>query len=1172
MLRKKRFLSVLLSVLLVLGSIPVTAMAETTESEEIGLCEHHPQHTAECGYIEAQEEIPCNMGCADTDGDGTVDHAKGCTYQPAVEGQPCTYVCEICNPQDSGEEEDAGTEEEPATPGRAINSAVTDVQKLIDALPTATELEGMSAEERNNVYMQAQNAADAYDALEAEQQEQVDDTKLIEVFGYFNNQTAEQPSDAVTVTIDGNSQGYTDINSAFEAAEGHAAIIELGMDVRSSSAIEINHADTDITFKGGDYTLSGRIIVTNGSFTLESGSIYYWAYTDEAVAVNGGTVIVNGGSIDGSPEAIQVDSGKLIINSGTFTGLRVLQLQGGETLIKGGTFTASSHDTVACVNDGSKNVIVTIEGGYFFTNSRDASSAALSAILVQPVIRGGTFKGRDGGPSDPLRLMYAFYNDVSDVFGGGNTKHYAFYKGESAETGEPIPLEQIDLSKIISAGDGVPITIAECTKHSFSDNNDGTHSGSCLYCNAQATAEQHTLSYTVSSNVITETCSNCNHAATATLALTKQDDIYYTGSAITPVAVIYSDGWCGNKTAQITYQNNVEAGMATASLTIGGASASLQFEIKKATPQYTTPTNLTAMAGQTLGDVTLPTADNGTWSWKDAESTPVGNAGDNQFTAVFTPTNSNYSIVEVTVTIHVNLIQLTAPATVSWSGSTATWNSVENASGYSVQLYKDGSAQGSPVTTSGTSYDFKITEAGSYTFTVTATGSGAYSDSSESSQSTALHTVSFDTNGGTGTIPMQLVPNGGTTTEPTAPTRTGHDFDGWYSDSTFAEDSKWIFDTSTVTAPVILYAKWTASTYKVTLETNGGTVNNGNVTEYTYGQGATLPANVTREGYAFAGWYEDSKFTGNAVTAIGATETGDKTYYAKWLSVNASITSVSVSGTTGTINGSQISVVLPAATESLPTNSSEVSITPADSNATVSIPVNADNGSTWTFTVTAEDGETTATYTMTVAIQISGTVAISGTPVCGQALTATYEGNAGSVTWQWYRDGEVISDATGATYTLTVEDVGAIITVSAIAGDKNHTGSVTSEPTTAVGPTYTVTIPEKVDLGGTVTISASGVNVASGRQLEVAITGTSGDNDAFTLTSQEGAVISYTVTAGNDPVSLNSTVLTVNGGEANAKGETSLTFVKPSEADIPFSGTYTGTMTFTIRTREVSGL
>ena len=79
-----------------------------------------------------------------------------------------------------------------------------------------------------------------------------------------------------------------------------------------------------------------------------------------------------------------------------------------------------------------------------------------------------------------------------------------------------------------------------------------------------------------------------------------------------------------------------------------------------------------------------------------------------------------------------------------------------------------------------------------------------------------------------------------------------------------------------------LTVQWTAPTYTVTLHTNGGTINSGNVTEYTYGVGATLPTDVTRTGYTFKGWYGNENLTGNPVTAISSTETGNKEYWAKW--------------------------------------------------------------------------------------------------------------------------------------------------------------------------------------------------------------------------------------------------------------------------------------------------
>ena len=78
------------------------------------------------------------------------------------------------------------------------------------------------------------------------------------------------------------------------------------------------------------------------------------------------------------------------------------------------------------------------------------------------------------------------------------------------------------------------------------------------------------------------------------------------------------------------------------------------------------------------------------------------------------------------------------------------------------------------------------------------------------------------------------------------------------------------------------YAKWTANTYTVTLNTNNGTINSGNVTDYTYGIATTLPTDVTRAGYTFGGWYDNEALSGEPETVIPADATGDKEYWAKW--------------------------------------------------------------------------------------------------------------------------------------------------------------------------------------------------------------------------------------------------------------------------------------------------
>lgn len=116
------------------------------------------------------------------------------------------------------------------------------------------------------------------------------------------------------------------------------------------------------------------------------------------------------------------------------------------------------------------------------------------------------------------------------------------------------------------------------------------------------------------------------------------------------------------------------------------------------------------------------------------------------------------------------------------------------------------------------------------------------------------------------------------------PTKEGHSIEGWYYDNNGTE-TKWNFDTDTVKCTMTLKAKWELSTYSVTLQTDGGTIASGKeVTGYTYGTGAVLPTtnDITREGYRFDGWYADSSFSGSPVTEITGTDTGNKTFYAKW--------------------------------------------------------------------------------------------------------------------------------------------------------------------------------------------------------------------------------------------------------------------------------------------------
>jgi uncharacterized repeat protein (TIGR02543 family) len=97
-------------------------------------------------------------------------------------------------------------------------------------------------------------------------------------------------------------------------------------------------------------------------------------------------------------------------------------------------------------------------------------------------------------------------------------------------------------------------------------------------------------------------------------------------------------------------------------------------------------------------------------------------------------------------------------------------------------------------------------------------------------------------------------------------------------------------------------ANWTANTYDIELNTNGGQVSGGTILVHTYGQQTLLPDATTTSkiGATFEGWYEAADLSGSPVSFIAATSiwSGNRTFYAKWSLVDYSITYTGLYSTT----------------------------------------------------------------------------------------------------------------------------------------------------------------------------------------------------------------------------------------------------------------------------------
>jgi uncharacterized repeat protein (TIGR02543 family) len=148
------------------------------------------------------------------------------------------------------------------------------------------------------------------------------------------------------------------------------------------------------------------------------------------------------------------------------------------------------------------------------------------------------------------------------------------------------------------------------------------------------------------------------------------------------------------------------------------------------------------------------------------------------------------------------------------------------------------------------------------------------------------YTVTYNANGGSVSPSSASVNQGSSVTLPT-PTRTNYTFSGWYTATTGGSLVGSGGDSYTPTANITIYARWSATTYTITWNANGGTVTTTS-SSFTSGNCVTAPT-PTRTGDYIAGSWTDTP-SGDILYSVAAggnfcPPDGNRTMYMRWIAV-----------------------------------------------------------------------------------------------------------------------------------------------------------------------------------------------------------------------------------------------------------------------------------------------
>ena len=379
--------------------VPASAVEAGVSAVHTGLCEHHPEHTEDCGYTEGTEgadcehehtedcytlvekcihehdescypvlegsvsentatsseveeaqPTTCTHECSEESGcikkklschHERGEHDDSCGYIPATEGTPCGYICEQCNSQDSGLV--------PGVSGNAPAECICEIRCEKEAVNPDCPV--CSAEDADLSACKGTEQATPLMAAAA-------DDGTISGNVTWNNQTITTPvrlTGDTTITLEGeNSITISDT----------AELSALEMDYRS------------LTIQG-----SGSLTVTvpKGKYGIADSN--YGDTASGTLTIKGGAKITtNGGTFGLSAKTIVIEGGNLNLNSGSGIDTASLTMNGG-ILYTTGKFGAISNSQYG--KDRNINSSLTV----LYSDQRNANTDDMSVGTAADTIR-----------------------------------------------------------------------------------------------------------------------------------------------------------------------------------------------------------------------------------------------------------------------------------------------------------------------------------------------------------------------------------------------------------------------------------------------------------------------------------------------------------------------------------------------------------------------------------------------------------------------------------------------------------------------------------------------------------------------------------------------------------------------------------------------------------------